>query len=50
MIRLENVTKVYDGNTVAVKDATLDIVKGRVRLPRRTVRFREIDADPPDDA
>jgi len=28
MIRLQNVTKVYDGTTVAVRDATLDISKG----------------------
>jgi cell division transport system ATP-binding protein len=28
MIRLQNVTKVYDGSTVAVKDVGLDIVKG----------------------
>jgi cell division transport system ATP-binding protein len=28
MIRLQNVTKVYDGTTVAVKDVTLDISKG----------------------
>ena len=28
MIKLENVTKVYPGSTVAVKDATLDISKG----------------------
>jgi cell division transport system ATP-binding protein len=28
MIKLENVTKVYPGGTVAVKDATIDIAKG----------------------
>ena len=28
MIRLQNVTKVYDGTTVAVRDVTLDISKG----------------------
>ncbi len=28
MIRLQNVTKVYDGSTVAVKDVGLDIAKG----------------------
>ena len=28
MIKLENVTKVYKGDTVALRDATLDIVKG----------------------
>ena len=28
MIRLENVTKVYDGNSVAVRDVSLDINKG----------------------
>ncbi len=28
MIRLENVTKVYDGNSVAVRDVSLDIQKG----------------------
>jgi cell division transport system ATP-binding protein len=28
MIRLENVTKVYDGNSVAVRDISLDIQKG----------------------
>jgi cell division transport system ATP-binding protein len=28
MIRLQNVTKIYDGTTVAVKDVTLDISKG----------------------
>ncbi len=28
MIRLENVTKVYDGGVVAVKDFTLDVAKG----------------------
>ncbi len=28
MIKLENVTKVYDGGTVAVKDANLEIAKG----------------------
>jgi cell division transport system ATP-binding protein len=28
MIRLENVTKIYDANTVAVKDVGLDITKG----------------------
>ena len=28
MIRLQNVTKVYDGSTVAVKDVALEISKG----------------------
>jgi cell division transport system ATP-binding protein len=28
MIRLENVSKVYDGNTVALRDASLEIAKG----------------------
>ncbi|MFG0313401.1 MAG: ATP-binding cassette domain-containing protein, partial [Phycisphaerales bacterium] len=28
MIKLENVTKVYPGGTVAVKDASLEINKG----------------------
>ena len=28
MIRLQNVTKVYDGGVVAVKNASLEITKG----------------------
>ncbi len=28
MIKLENVTKVYKGDNVALRDATLDIAKG----------------------
>ena len=40
MIKLENVTKIYKGDVVALRDAVGRHPEGRVRLPRRPVRAR----------
>ena len=47
MITLENVTKAYKGTTVALRDVSVDIAEGRVRLPRRPVRVGQVDLPPP---
>jgi cell division transport system ATP-binding protein len=53
MITLENVTKAYKGDVVALRDASVDI-QGRVRVPRGGVGFGEVDlpapGEPPGDA
>ena len=43
MIRFENVSKVYKGDVVALRDVSARRPKGRVRLPRRAVGLREVD-------
>ena len=47
MIKLENVTKVYKGDVVALSDANRRHPEGRVRLPRRAVRLGQVDLPPP---
>ena len=37
MIRLENVSKHYQHDVVTVRDASFDVPKARVRVPRRPV-------------
>ena len=43
MIRFENVTKVYKGDVVALRDVSARDRQGRVRLPRRPVGLGEVD-------
>ena len=47
MIRLENVTKVYKGDVVALRDVIARHREGRVRLPRRPVGLGQVDVPPP---
>ena len=41
---LERVTKVYDGDVLAVDDVSLEVADGRVHGPRRAVGLRQVDA------
>ena len=47
MIKLENVTKVYKGDVVALRDAERRHPEGRVRLPRRAVGLGQVHVAPP---
>ena len=47
MIKLENVTKVYKGDVVALRDGQRRHPEGRVRLPRRPVGLGQVHDDPP---